>query len=154
SGSVGHAGATSFYPGKNLGAYGDAGAVVTNDAEVANSVKELRNWGSEMQYHHPTKGLNGRLDTLHADVLNRKLRRLDRWNALRSEAADRYNQMLDGLPVTLPKVEPGNTHVWHLYVIEVESRDRVLAQLHANGIDAGVHYPIPLHLQGAYRDLD
>src|SRR5690606_12088235 len=78
SGSVGHAGATSFYPGKNLGAYGDAGAVVTNDAEVANSVKELRNWGSEIKYHHPTKGFNSRLDTLQAVVLNAKLRRLDR----------------------------------------------------------------------------
>lgn len=153
SGSVGHIGATSFYPGKNIGAYGDAGAVTTADDELASAVRRLRNWGSEEKYHHPEKGFNSRLDTLQAVVLTAKLRRLEAWNAMRSAAASRYHQMLAGLGVTPPGVAAGNDHVWHLYVVEIEDRDAVLTHLQAAGIGAGVHYPVPIHLQGAYSDL-
>ena len=145
---------TSFYPGKNLGAYGDAGAVLTNSAELAAKVRALRNYGSEVKYHHPELGFNSRLDTFQAVVLLAKLGRLAAWNDARRQAARRYDELLRALPaVTLPETLPGNEHVWHLYVIRVPRRDEVLRQLNAAGIGAGIHYPIPIHLQGAFRHL-
>lgn len=154
SGSVGHIGATSFYPGKNIGAYGDAGAVVTNDDDLAQAVRELRNWGSEVKYHHPRQGFNSRLDTLQAVVLSAKLKRLDSWNASRANAAALYNELLSGMGVVLPRVAEGNQHVWHLYVIEVEDhREEILARMQSRGVGVGVHYPVPIHLQGAYQSL-
>jgi dTDP-4-amino-4,6-dideoxygalactose transaminase len=153
-GSFGIAAATSFYPGKNIGAYGDAGAVLTSSEEIAGRLRKLRNWGSETKYHHPEIGFNSRLDTLQAVVLSAKLKRLADWNAARRRAAARYDGMLAGIPgIELPKTLPGNEHVWHLYVVRVPRRDEVLARLHAEGIGAGIHYPVPLHLQGALRDL-
>jgi dTDP-4-amino-4,6-dideoxygalactose transaminase len=148
------AAATSFYPGKNLGAYGDGGAVATNDGEVATRVAALRNHGSHVKYEHPLLGFNCRLDTLQAVVLSAKLRRLDSWNTTRRAAAARYQELLGGLPgIELPTALPGNEHVWHLYVIRVPERDRVLESLQSAGIGAGIHYPMPIHLQGAFASL-
>ncbi|MFN8037025.1 MAG: DegT/DnrJ/EryC1/StrS family aminotransferase [Acidimicrobiia bacterium] len=153
-GSVGHAAATSFYPGKNLGAYGDAGAVVTDDPALAARLRVLRNHGSAERYRHDVLGFNCRLDTLQAVVLRAKLRRLNEWNDRRRAAAAYYDELLSGLDdVVLPGTAPGNTHVWHLYVVRVRHRDAVLAGLHARGVAAGIHYPVPVHLHAAFRDL-
>jgi dTDP-4-amino-4,6-dideoxygalactose transaminase len=154
AGTVGVAAATSFYPGKNLGAYGDAGAVTTDSAEIAAKIRALRNYGSEVKYHHPETGFNSRLDTLQAVVLLAKLSRLARWNELRRQAAGRYDDLLARVPnVQVPRTAPGNEHVFHLYVVRVPGRDAVLARLNAEGIGAGVHYPVPIHLQGAFAHL-
>ena len=154
AGSLGLAAATSFYPGKNIGAYGDAGAVLTSSDEIASRLRRLRNWGSETKYHHPEIGFNSRLDTLQAVVLAAKLKRLEAWNAARRQAAARYDELLGGLEeIELPRTLPGNEPVWHLYVIRVPRRDEVLARLNAAGIGAGIHYPTPLHLHGALRNL-
>jgi dTDP-4-amino-4,6-dideoxygalactose transaminase len=154
AGTWGAVAATSFYPGKNLGAYGDAGGIVTESDEIADTVLALRNHGSTVKYQHPKLGFNSRMDTLQAVVLRAKLRRLDDWNAQRNAAAIRYGELLaDIASIKLPAVMPGNSHVWHLYVIQVAERDRVLAELNAEGIGAGIHYPIPVHLHGAYTHL-
>ncbi len=154
AGTFGLCAGTSFYPGKNLGAYGDAGAVVTTSAEVDKKIRALRNYGSEVKYHHPETGFNSRLDTLQAVVLNAKLARLAGWNQQRRAAARRYDELLADVPgVTLPRTLPGNEHIFHLYVIRVPGRDQVLAKLNAAGIGAGIHYPVPIHLQGAFRHL-
>jgi dTDP-4-amino-4,6-dideoxygalactose transaminase len=154
AGTFGVAAGTSFYPGKNLGAYGDAGAVTTNSDELAARVRALRNYGSEIKYHHPETGFNSRLDTLQAVVLNAKLRRLSGWNEARRRAARRYDELLAGIPqVERPSTAPGNEHVYHLYVVRVPKRDDVLKRLNADGIGAGIHYPVPIHLQGAFKHL-
>ena len=153
-GSLGIAAGTSFYPGKNLGAYGDGGAVLTGADDVAKKVRALRNYGSEVKYQHPEIGFNSRLDTLQAVVLAAKLRRLAAWNAARRDAARRYDALLSGVAgVRLPATLAGNEHVWHLYVVRVPRRDEVLRTLHAAGIGAGIHYPVPIHLQGAFAGL-
>ncbi|GAA4631658.1 DegT/DnrJ/EryC1/StrS family aminotransferase [Actinoallomurus vinaceus] len=153
-GLFGRLAATSFYPGKNLGAYGDAGAVLTDSADLARAVRLLGDHGSEVKYRHETLGFNSRLDTLQAVVLRAKLRRLTDWNGRRRVAAARYAALLDGLPdVTLPAEATGNTHVWHLYVIRVPRRDEVARTLAEMGIRTGIHYPMPIHLQPAFRDL-
>jgi dTDP-4-amino-4,6-dideoxygalactose transaminase len=152
-GGWGVATGTSFYPGKNLGAFGDAGAVTTDDAALARRLRLLANHGSEVKYEHPVLGFNSRLDTLQAVVLRAKLRRLAEWNAERVEAAARYADVLGGVPgVRLPSAAPGNEHVWHLYVIRVQARDAVLADLNGAGIGAGIHYPVPVHRTGALAD--
>ena len=154
AGSFGLAAGMSFYPGKNLGAYGDAGAVLTVDADIARQVRLLRDHGSERKYDHEVVGWNSRLDTLQAIVLAAKLRRLADWNEARRAAAVRYDALLAEVPqVRLPVTVTGNVHVWHLYVIRVPERDRVLAALRAAGIGASIHYPTPVHQTGAYRDL-
>ena len=153
-GSFGVVAGTSFYPGKNIGAYGDAGAVLTNEDSVADSVRKLGNWGSDRKYHHPEAGFNSRMDTLQAVVLKAKLARLASWNDERALAAKRYDLMLGDVErVRLPVTLDGNAHVWHLYVVHVPDRDQVLAGLQAHGVGAGIHYPIPIHLQGAMSDL-
>ena len=155
AGSWGIAATFSFYPGKNLGAYGDAGAVGTNSEQIAEWIEALRNHGSRTRYEHPMVGFNCRLDTLQAVVLNAKLARLDQWNSARRIAASRYDQMLAEVPgVVRPSSRDGNEHVWHLYVVRVPERDRVLAALNASGIPAAIHYPTPLHLTGAFAHLD
>jgi dTDP-4-amino-4,6-dideoxygalactose transaminase len=154
SGAWGKAAAVSFYPGKNLGAYGDAGAVFTDDEGVAAAVRGLRNYGSEEKYRHDTVGFNSRLDTLQAVVLSAKLRHVDQWNAQRRAAASLYQSLLAGVDgVQVPAAAAGNVHVWHLFVVEVDERDRVLADLRAAGIGASIHYPVPIHLQPAYASL-
>jgi len=154
AGALGELSATSFYPGKNLGAYGDAGAVLTDDADLAARVRLLGNHGSARKYEHSTLGFNSRLDTLQAVVLLAHLRRLEAWNQARRDAAARYDALIADLPgVVGPTVEAGNLPVWHLYVVEVPDRDRVLGELHAAGIGAGIHYPTPVHLTGAFGDL-
>ncbi len=154
-GATALAAATSFYPGKNLGAYGDAGAVVTASATHARRVRALANHGGVAKYKHDEVGFNSRLDTLQAVVLRAKLRRLAAWNDARRVAAAHYDRLLAGLPGLRPlAVRPGNTHVYHLYVVRVPARrDAVLARLRGSGIGAGVHYPLPIHLQGGFRSL-
>lgn len=154
AGGLGLAAGTSFYPGKNLGAYGDAGAVLTSSDEVARRVRALGSHGAEGKHRHPEVGFNSRLDTLQAVVLGAKLARLAEWNDARRAAAARYDALLQGLDaVRRPTVLPGNEHVWHLYVVRVPRRDEVLRSLRAAGIGAGVHYPTPTHLEGAFRSL-
>lgn len=149
AGTIGVAAGTSFYPGKNLGAYGDAGAVLTNDAEIARRSRLMINHGSAVRYVHEQFGFNSRLDTIQAVVLFAKLRGLADGNMRRRAAADRYAHLLDGLPLQRPRAVPGNAHVWHLYVIQLADHDRVLAHLNAHGIGAGLHYPVPMHLTPA-----
>jgi dTDP-4-amino-4,6-dideoxygalactose transaminase len=154
AGSFGVMAGVSFYPGKNLGAYGDAGAVLTGSAQLARAVRLLGDHGSERKYEHVTLGFNSRLDALQAVVLRIRLRRLAQWNAARRQAALRYAELFSGLDeVSLPQVLPGNEHVWHLYVIRVTRRDHVLQCLYDHGIQAGIHYPVPVHLQPAFRNL-
>jgi dTDP-4-amino-4,6-dideoxygalactose transaminase len=154
AGKVGVAAAVSFYPGKNLGAWGDGGAVLTEDDGIARRLRALRQYGSEERYYHRELGTNSRLDTVQAVVLSAKLRRLAKWNEERRLAARRYDELLrDVAGVRLPVTAPGNEHVFHLYVARVPGRDRVLQHLRASGIEAAIHYPIPLHLQEAFRDL-
>ncbi len=156
AGTFGHAAAVSFYPGKNLGAFGDGGAVMTRDESMAKRLRVLRNYGAEVKYEHREQGLNSRLDALQAAVLSVKLTRLAEWNLRRAVAAARYDGLLADLPdVVRPRVLPDNAHVFHLYVVRVPERrrDQVLASLHRAGVGAGIHYPIPLHLQGALSHL-
>lgn len=153
AGSLGNAAAFSFYPGKNLGAYGDGGAVTTNNREVAEKVRLLRNLGQTVKYHHAIKGYNRRLDTLQAAVLCVKLPELEKWNQRRRDAAFTYGAKLADLPLTLPIVEPNSEHVFHLYVVQCEKRSKLQAHLEQAGIATGLHYPIPIHLQPAYSDL-
>ncbi len=153
SGAAGTIAATSFYPGKNLGAAGDAGAVTTDDEELAQTVRLLGNHGSRVKYRHDVLGFNSRLDALQAVVLRYKLRLLPEWNQRRRDAAGRYDDLLADLAkLTLPP-QAGTDHVWHLYVVRVPERDRVLAHLTERGIGAGIHYPCPVHLTGAFRQL-
>jgi dTDP-4-amino-4,6-dideoxygalactose transaminase len=155
-GGSGHLAAFSFYPTKNLGAMGDAGALTCDDAEVAETVRSLRFHGSAPgnPNRHERVGSTGRLDTLQAAMLRLKLRHLDEWNDQRRAAAGRYRELLADLPLTLPPEDPDSGHqVFHLYVVEVDDRDRVLAELRGQGVGAAVHYPTPVHLQPAYREL-
>lgn len=153
AGTLGDASGTSFYPGKNLGAAGDAGAVTTNDDATAETVRLLGAHGSRRKYDHEVVGFNSRLDTVQAVVLLAKLRRLERWNDLRRLAAARYGTLFAGSTVRMPASAPGNEDAWHLYVVRVDERDRVLARLNEAGIGAGIHYPAPVHLTEAFGYL-
>lgn len=151
AGTLGLAAGTSFYPGKNLGAAGDAGAVVTDDDGVAARVRTISSHGSLRKYEHDVVGFNSRLDAVQAVVLRAKLAKLRAWNLQRRAAAERYSSLLADVPgVQVPREAPGNVDVWHLYVVRVPDRDAVLSALQAAGIQAGVHYPVPVHLSGAY----
>src|SRR5690349_3058489 len=151
--------ATSFYPGKNLGAYGDAGAVVTAAEDLATTVRTLGSHGGLKKYTHDLVGVNSRLDGLQAVVLRAKLARLAGWNARRRAAAARYDELLAGLEVVLPVTLDGNEHVWHIYCVRVPGdasgvrRDEVLSRLNAAGVGAAIHYPVPVHRTGAFADL-
>lgn len=152
-GGIGHAAAFSFYPGKNLGAYGDGGAVVTNDAAVAEALRVMRNCGQREKYTHVMLSYNRRLDTLQAAILRVKLRYLDQWNALRRQWAVLLNELLADSGAVLPVTRPENEHVFHLYVVQVEERSAVQEFLKQRNIATGIHYPLPIHLQPAYAEL-
>ena len=150
-GALGHAGAFSFYPGKNLGALGDGGAITTDDPADAARARRLRNYGSSVRYHHDEVGGNSRLDELQAAILHAKLDRLDAWNARRSRVATTYRRALAGVPgLTLPAVDPGVEPSWHLFAVRHPERDRLREELDAAGIDTLIHYPVPPHRSGAY----
>jgi dTDP-4-amino-4,6-dideoxygalactose transaminase len=154
-GGFGHAGCFSFYPGKNLGAYGDGGMLVTNDQEVAEKVKMLRNYGQAEKYRHVVLGYNRRLDTLQAAILRVKLPHLEDWNGARQRAAQLYDDLLRDIEtVTTPMATPNATHVYHLYVIQHPKRDALLSYLRDQRVFAGLHYPAPVHQQPCYQDLN
>ena len=154
AGSLGAAAAFSFYPGKNLGALGDGGAVVTSDADLARRIRQLRNYGSEIKYDHQLAGFNSRLDELQAAVLRVKLRHLDDWNARRRSAAAYYLSRLLPARIGLPAVPHFADPVWHLFVIRSERRDALRVALAAKSIETGIHYPVPPHMQPAYAHLE
>lgn len=153
AGSFGDAAAFSFYPAKNLGAYGDGGMLVTNDPQIDERVRLLRNYGSTVKYRHEVAGMNRRLDTLQAAVLNVKLGRLDAWNAARRDHAARYDVALADSGLRLPRSGPDREHVFHLYVVRSVDRDELQTHLGKSGISTGIHYPVPIHLQPAYKHL-
>lgn len=152
-GCIGHAGCLSFYPTKNLGAYGDGGMVVTNDAALAEKIDVLRRQGSKKKYHAQVLGFNSRLDSLQAAILGVKLKYLDGWNKTRRQVAQRYNDLLAGLPVTTPYESPDAYHVYHQYTIRAQQRDALAAYLKERGVGTMIYYPVPLHLQGLYASL-
>lgn len=155
-GSFGLLGCFSFYPGKNLGAYGDGGAITTDDSEVADRIPMLRNYGQKVKYEHLTKGGNSRLDTMQAAILLVKLPHLDAWSRARFANAVRYAELLDEVDeVGVPAFDRHTplSHVFHLFVIRVKQRDELLAWLKDKGVSGGIHYPIPIHLQKAYAEL-
>jgi dTDP-4-amino-4,6-dideoxygalactose transaminase len=155
AGSMGRAAAFSFYPGKNLGACGEAGAVTTNDARIADTIKMLRDHGQVKKYHHELEGYNGRLDAIQAGLLHTKLAHLEKWNTQRRDRATEYNRLLaTNGTLTLPYEPSWSRGVYHLYVIRTENRDEMRSHLSEVGIATGIHYPIPLHLQKAYVSLN
>jgi dTDP-4-amino-4,6-dideoxygalactose transaminase len=154
AGTFGIAGSFSFYPSKNLGAFGDGGCVVTDDEKVADYIRYVRTYGQRVKNRHDWAGTNSRLDTLQAAVLRVKLQHLDEWNGKRRAAADYYRRLLSELPVSIPAQPRGeHDHVYHLFVIRVPKRDQVQAALAESSVQTGIHYPTPIHLQPAYRSL-
>lgn len=153
-GSFGNAAGFSFYPGKNLGALGDAGATVTNDKSVADKVRALGNYGSDYKYHHIYQGYNSRLDELQAAFLSAKLPHLDRMNRERRRIAARYLSEITNPALVLPQVLEGVEPVWHIFAVRCQERDRLASFLSDNGISTNRHYPIPIHMQEAYASLN
>lgn len=152
-GSLADAAGFSFYPGKNLGALGDGGAIVTNDEELAQKIKILRNYGSDYKYHNIYKGNNSRLDELQAGFLRVKLKEIEKWNEYRRISAEKYLTKITNQLIVLPEVVEHNEHVWHLFVLRTRYRDQLEDFLNKKGIETLKHYPIPIHLQKAYEDL-
>jgi len=153
AGTMGLIGCFSFYPGKNLGAYGEAGALVTNDDAVARRVRRLRDHGQERRYHHDEIGYNYRMEGIQGAVLGVKLKRLEAWTEARRRLADRYLDALAGLPLELPSEAPNSRHVWHLFVVQHPQRDLIRLRLEEKRIQTHMHYPVPVHLQKAYAHL-
>lgn len=153
TGSFGDINGTSFYPGKNLGALGDAGAITTNDASLYEIARSYRNYGSHKKYFNEVKGYNSRLDELQAAFLSVKLKRLNGWNKERNKIADQYTRSIKNSAVILPKIAEGATSVYHLYVIRTKKRDELQAYLAEKGIGTVIHYPVPPHLQLAFKEL-
>ncbi|MCX7594267.1 MAG: DegT/DnrJ/EryC1/StrS family aminotransferase [Fischerella sp.] len=152
-GSIGDIGCFSFYPGKNLGAYGEGGIVVTSNPEYAQTIRMLRDWGQERKYHHVLKGYNYRMDGIQGAILRVKLRHLDAWTEARRAHAALYDQLLADSGLTTPAVMPYSHHVYHVYAVRTPQREKLQQHLHEQGIQTGIHYPIPVHLQPAYSDL-
>jgi len=152
-GSLGDMGCFSFYPGKNLGAYGEGGMVVTSNAEYTRTIRMLRDWGAEQKYHHVLKGYNFRLEGIQGAVLRVKLRHLEKWTEARRAAAAHYDELLAGSGVQTPEAMPYARHVYHVYAIRTQQRSEWQQVLQAQGIQTGIHYPIPVHLLPAYADL-
>lgn len=154
AGSIGDCGSISFFPGKNLGAFGDAGMVITNNIELAENMKVYRNQGNKERYFHEVLGFNHRLDTMQAAVLNVKLKYIDAWNSKRAHNADYYNRQLHGLPLVTPSVPAYTTHIYHQYVLRApDCRDRLIEHLQSKGIDSRIYYPLALHLQPCFNYL-
>jgi dTDP-4-amino-4,6-dideoxygalactose transaminase len=153
AGSLGDIGCFSFYPGKNLGAYGEGGAALTEHAAYADTMRLLRSWGERVRYEHAVRGFNYRMDGIQGAVLSVKLRYLERWTAARRRLAAAYDRQLTGTVAQRPRQRAGVRHVFHIYAVRLADRDRWRARLADVGIQTGVHYPVPLHLQPAYRDL-
>jgi dTDP-4-amino-4,6-dideoxygalactose transaminase len=153
-GSLGWAAAFSFYPGKNLGAYGDGGMVTTDDGALAARLRRMRNYGQDVKYVHLERGWNARLDAVQAAILEAKLPRLDKWNAARAKHAALYRKKLSGVgDLSFQTVDPRAAHVYHLFCVETEWRDELAAHLDERGVETVIHYPTPIHLQKAYADL-
>lgn len=153
AGNLSDAAAFSFYPGKNLGAIGDAGAVVTNDEKIADKIRALGNYGSDYKYHHIYAGTNSRIDEIQAAILSEKLSYLDHWNECRNQIAKRYLEEIKNPKVVKPIVKEGNKHVWHIFAVRVKRREEFERYLNENGIGTTIHYPTPIHLQGAYSNM-
>ena len=153
AGSIGDAGCFSFYPGKNLGAYGEAGAVTTNNQAIADKIRILRDHGQTKKYHHDVVGWNGRMDGIQGAVLDVKLKYLNQWTEARRQNAFLYNELLSALDVVTPFEADDMKHVYHVYSIRTPKRDELLAFLQENDVACGIHYPVPLHLTGAYAFL-
>jgi len=151
-GAIGDLGCFSFYPGKNLGAYGEGGAVVTNNDVYAKTIRMLRDWGQSSKYHHDLRGFNYRLEGMQGAILGVKLKHLDRWTDARRKNAALYNECLAGADVATPKEMDYGRHVYHVYAIRTASREALAQELNAQGVQTGIHYPIPVHLQKAYAD--
>ncbi|HEY8187104.1 MAG TPA: DegT/DnrJ/EryC1/StrS family aminotransferase [Pyrinomonadaceae bacterium] len=151
-GSIGDLGCFSFYPGKNLGAYGEGGMVVTNNHEYSRAMRMLRDWGQERKYHHRVKGYNYRMEGLQGAILRVKLRHLESWTESRRAHAARYDNLLTDSEVHPPVALPYNRHVYHIYAVRSAERDALQRELYDQGIQTGIHYPIPVHLQEAYAD--
>jgi dTDP-4-amino-4,6-dideoxygalactose transaminase len=152
-GSLGHAATYSFFPTKNLGGYGDGGMVVTNDDELASKIRILRVHGSNPKYYHSMIGYNSRLDAIQAAILRIKLRHLDEWNNARRQKAALYNELLKDTPLVTPYEAEDRKHIYHLYIVQAEDRDDLMAYLKEKGISTGVYYPVPLHRQEVYQSL-
>jgi dTDP-4-amino-4,6-dideoxygalactose transaminase len=153
AGSLGDMGCFSFYPGKNLGAYGEGGAVTTNNPDYARTLRMYRDWGAEKRYHHILKGYNYRLEGIQGAILRIKLRRLEEWTEARRRCADAYDGLLAWTGLGIPTAPPDRRHVYHLYVIRSPRRDPLQRHLQENQVQTGIHYPIPVHLQPAHADL-
>jgi dTDP-4-amino-4,6-dideoxygalactose transaminase len=153
AGSIGHLGCFSFYFSKNLGAYGESGAVVTSDPELERRLRLLRDHGSQTRYHHDVYGFNSRLDEIQAAVLRIKLQHLDTWNRARREHAAEYGRLLSKTGLRLPEVAPDRTHIYYVYVVRSRERDRLRQLLSERDIGTGIHFPVPIHLQEATREL-
>jgi dTDP-4-amino-4,6-dideoxygalactose transaminase len=151
-GSLGDLACFSFYPGKNLGAYGEGGIVLTSNDEFAKKIRMLRDWGAEQKYHHLLAGYNYRMEGMQGAILRVKLRHLERWTEARRAHAARYRTLLDGCGVGVPLEAAGARHVWHVYAVRAREREAVMKALGEQGIQTGIHYPIPVHLQPAYAD--
>ncbi len=152
-GSFGAFGCFSFYPGKNLGAYGEGGLVVTSNPESADIIRSLRDWGQTRRYHHVRRGYNYRMDGLQGAILRVKLRQLERWTDARRDRAALYDRLLRESPIETPQAMPYGRHVYHVYAVRSRERDDLQRTLQAHGVQTGIHYPIPVHLQPGYRDL-
>jgi dTDP-4-amino-4,6-dideoxygalactose transaminase len=152
-GALGDAAAFSFYPGKNLGAYGDGGGITTNDEALATRLRAFRDYGQTVKYHHDFQGYNSRLDTIQAAILRVKLKRLASWNQSRQRAAAAYAKALGRIGMEPPGQVAYGTHIWHLYVVQVANRAEVQKRLADAGVATGIHYPVPIHLQKAYANL-
>ncbi|MDQ2841510.1 MAG: DegT/DnrJ/EryC1/StrS family aminotransferase [Acidobacteriota bacterium] len=153
AGNLGDMGCFSFYPGKNLGAYGEGGAVVTNSSDFNRRIRILRDWGAERKYHHEVRGYNYRMEGLQGAILRVKLRYLEQWTELRQAHAARYCELLEDSNVVTPHAAPHNSHVWHIYAVRSDDREGLQQHLQQQGVQTNIHYPYPIHLLPAYADL-
>lgn len=152
-GSLGDVACFSFYPGKNLGAYGEGGAIVTNNDQYAKTMRMMRDWGQETKYHHVVKGFNYRMEGFQGAILGVKLKHLEQWTETRRAHARRYKELLEAISIECPQEAPDTRHVFHVYAIRISERERLQQQLQAAGIGTAIHYPIPVHLQKSFAHL-